>query len=122
MPIIRPENVPEESFSGGATYRTLVGDDAGSTPLRVGLQVSPPGYSTGTHAHPYFEVVTVIEGEGEAWIEGEGDPVGIGPGATMVFPPGVRHWFRVTGDGPMKTHGVHASPERIVERPAGAGR
>ncbi len=116
MPVIRLDDVPVERFRSGATYRTLVGDDAGSTPLRVGIQMSPPGYSTGTHAHPYLEVVTVIEGEGEAWIEGEGGTVAIGPGTTMVFPPGTRHWFRVTGATPMKTHGVHASPERIVER------
>lgn len=116
MPVIRLDDVPLEPFRDGATYQTLVGDDAGSTPLRVGLQVSQPGYATGTHAHPYLEVVTVIEGEGEAWIEGEGGTVAIGPGATMVFPPGIRHWFRVTGETPMKTYGVHASPERIVER------
>lgn len=116
MPVIRLDDVAAETFRGGATYRTLVGDDAGSTPVRVGIQVSPPGYETGTHAHPYLEIVTVLEGEGEAWIEGEDGPVAIGPGTAMVFPPGVRHWFRVTGTAPMKTHGVHASPERIVER------
>ncbi len=118
MPIIRLEDAPEEPFDGGATYRTIVGDDAGSTPLRIGVQVSPPGYSTGTHSHPYLEVVCIIEGEGEAWIEGEGDgrPARIGPGTTLVLPPGVRHGFRVTGSAPMKTYGVHHSPKRIVER------
>ncbi|MFP6698069.1 MAG: hypothetical protein VCF08_14380 [Alphaproteobacteria bacterium] len=50
----------------GATYQTIVGDDGGTTPIRLSLQVSPPGYTTGTHAHPYMEVVTVIEGKGEA--------------------------------------------------------
>jgi quercetin dioxygenase-like cupin family protein len=110
------ESVPLEAFHDGATYQTLVGDEAGSTTVRLGLQVSPPGYATGRHHHPYMEIVTVVEGEGEAWIEGEGDAVPIGPGVTMVFPPGVRHWFRVTGDRPMKTYGVHASSERIVVR------
>ena len=116
MPVIHVDNVPLEAFHDGATYQTLVGDDAGSTPVRLGLQVSPPGFSTGEHHHPYMEIVTVIEGEGEAWIEGEGDVMNIGPGATMIFPPGVRHYFRVTGDRPMKTYGVHASPDRIIQR------
>ena len=115
MPIIRLEDVPEEAFAGGATYQTIVGDDAGSTPVRVGVQVSPPGYSTGTHSHPYMEVVSVIEGTGEAWIEGEGGVVDIGPGTTLVLPAGVRHGFRVTGAGPMRTHGVHASPHRLID-------
>jgi quercetin dioxygenase-like cupin family protein len=116
MPVIHVDTVPVEGFHDGATYQTLVGDDAGTTPVRLGLQVSPPGFSTGAHQHPYMEIVTVIEGEGEAWIEGEGDPVPIGPGATMVFQPNVRHSFTVTGDIPMKTYGVHASPDRIVQR------
>lgn len=118
MPVIHVDTVPVEAFRGGATYQTLVGDAAGSTPVRLGLQVSPPGYSTGAHDHPYMEIVTVIDGEGEAWIDGEGGAVPIGPGVTMIFPPGVRHCFRVTGDRPMKSYGVHASPDRIVHRGA----
>ena len=116
MPIIRLEDVPKEQFPNGATYQTIVGDDSGSTPVRVGIQVSPPGFSTGTHSHPYMEVVSVIEGVGEAWIEGQAGTEAIGPGSTLVLPAGVKHGFRVTGSGPMKTYGVHASPRRIVDR------
>jgi len=71
MPVINIEDVRIEEFGTGRTYQTLVGDDEGSTPVRIGIQTSPPGYSTGTHSHPYMEVITVIEGTGEAWIEGE---------------------------------------------------
>lgn len=117
MPVIRLDDLPVEHFAGGATYRTIVGDEAGTTPVRFGLQISPPGYSTGVHSHPYLELVTIVEGEGEAWIEGEGEPVAVGPGTTMMFPANVRHSFRVTGQAPMQTYGVHASPERIVRRP-----
>jgi mannose-6-phosphate isomerase-like protein (cupin superfamily) len=31
-----------------------------------------------------------------------------------VFPPNVRHQFRTLGRAPLKTLGVHASPDRIV--------
>ena len=117
MPILRTEDVAVETFSGGATYQTLVGDDSGSVPVRVGVQTSPRGYTTGTHAHPYYEIVTVLSGEGEAWIDGEGDAASkIGPGTTMIFPPNVKHWFRALGEAPLVTYGVHASPERIVRR------
>lgn len=116
MTIIRLDDVPKEAFPSGATYQTVVGDEAGSTPVRIGVQISPPGYSTGTHSHPYMEIVTVIEGEGEAWMDGESGTVAIGPGTTLAMPPNVRHGFRVTGDRPMKTYGVHVSPSRIVER------
>ena len=119
MPIIQNNDVEEFILHDDATYRTLVGDDEGSTPVRLGLQVSPPGFNTGIHWHPYMEIVIVLEGEGEAWIEGEGETGAIGPGTTMVFPPEVKHWFGVTGDKPMKTYGIHASPDRVVERMPG---
>ncbi len=55
-----------------------------------------------------MEIVIVLEGEGEAWIEGEGDVEKIKSGTTMVFHPMVKHWFSVTGEKPMKTYGIHA--------------
>ena len=55
------------------TYQTLVGDERGSTPVRVGIQTSAPGSKTPMHSHPYLEVLTVLEGQGEAWIEGARD-------------------------------------------------
>jgi quercetin dioxygenase-like cupin family protein len=116
MPIVRHDSLPEETFPGGASYRTIVGDEAGSTPIRVGVQTSPPGYSTGIHAHPYMEVVTVLEGEGEAWIDGEGEAKPLRPGTTLILPPDTRHSFTNTGSTPLRTYGVHTSPTRIVRR------
>ena len=115
MPIIDVKEVPKQDFPGGATYQTIVGDDQGSTPIRLGLQISEPGYSTGTHSHPYMEVVTVIEGTGEAWMEGQDGFVAIGPGVTMVLPPNVKHGFRVTGSAQLKTYGIHTSPDRLIK-------
>jgi quercetin dioxygenase-like cupin family protein len=114
MPVVKIANVPSEPFKGGATYQTIVGDHTGSTPIRVGMQTSPPGYKTALHSHPYMETVTVIEGEGEAWFEGSEGVVSLEPGTTLVLPPNVRHWFRATGTMPLVTLGVHASPHRIV--------
>lgn len=116
MPIIHLEDVHRQDFDTGRTYQTIVGDDEGSTPVRVGIQTSPPGYSTGTHSHPYMEVITVIEGTGEAWLGDETATAAIGPGSTIVAPPDTPHGFRNTGDAPMRTYGVHASPVRIVHR------
>jgi quercetin dioxygenase-like cupin family protein len=115
MPVIDVKKVPKQAFPGGATYQTIVGDEDGSTPIRLGLQVSQPGYSTGTHSHPYMEVVTVVAGTGEAWIDGQEGLTSIGPGVTLVLPPNVKHGFRVTGTQPLETYGVHASPDRVVE-------
>lgn len=116
MPIIHLKDAHREESDSGRIYETLVGDDEGSTPIRVGIQTSPPGYSTGTHAHPYMEVVTVIEGTGEAWFDSEANATPVGPGSTIAIPPNVAHGFRNTGETPMRTYGVHASPVRIVHR------
>ena len=114
MPVVDHASVPSEPFKGGATYQTIVGDEQGSTPIRVGIQTSPSGYKTAIHSHPYMETVTVLKGEGEAWLEGGEGVVQLNPGATLVFPANLRHWFRATGAEPLVTFGVHASPHRIV--------
>jgi quercetin dioxygenase-like cupin family protein len=114
MPIVRHSDIAAEPFKGGATYLTLVGDAQGTTPIRVGIQNSPPGYKTPTHSHPYLETITVLEGNGEAWLQGHDELVQLEPGVTLVLTPHLRHWFRTTGDRPLKTYGVHASPHRIV--------
>ena len=115
MPVISHAAVLPEPFSGGATYQTLLGDEQGSSPVRIGIQTSPPGYRTPLHAHPYLESLTILEGQGEAWIEGSDDVIALAPGMTLVFPANVRHWFGALGGQPLKTLGVHASPHRIVE-------
>ena len=114
MPIVMIADVPLEPFKGGATYQTIVGDQQGSTPIRVGLQTSPPGYKTTLHSHPYLETVTVVDGEGEGWLEDGDAAVPLQVGTTLVIPANVRHWFRSTGQKPLVTLGVHASPHRIV--------
>ena len=53
---------------------------------------------------------------GEAWIEGQEGFAAIGPGVTLVLPANVKHGFRVTGTAQLKTYGVHASPDRLVDR------
>ena len=115
MPVIHHQDVPLQPFPGGATYQTLVGDDEGSTPVRIGIQVSPPGYSTPTHSHPYMEVITILSGTGEAWVEGQDELIILKPGITLALPAHQPHWFRATGDEPLTTYGVHASSDRIVQ-------
>ena len=118
--VIREDERPVVDFVGGATYRTIVGDDAGEgVPIRTGIQTSPPGYQTRVHSHPYVETLTVIAGRGEAWLVDEADAgqagrVALEPGVTVVLPAHRRHAFRVLGDEPLVTLGIHASGKRIV--------
>jgi quercetin dioxygenase-like cupin family protein len=112
--VVLDSNVPFERNKGGATYQTLVGDEQGSTPIRVGIQSSPPGYKTPLHSHPYMEVLTVLEGKGQASIPGNEALIQLEPGVTLVVPADTPHWFIATGNQPLKILGIHASPHRLV--------
>src|ERR1700680_4170866 len=87
--VIREDDRPVVPFPGGPPYRPLIGDDNGANiPIRTGIQTSEPGYATREHSHPYVEVLTVLEGRGEAWLDGEPGPVAMAPGGTISIPPG----------------------------------
>ena len=113
--VIRQSERPVVDFPGGATYRTLIGDDNGTKiPIRTGIQTSQPGYATRVHSHPYVEVLTVLQGQGEAWLEGEAGTIAMTPGVTISIPAGRVHGFRVVGDQPLVTYGIHTFNKRIV--------
>jgi len=115
MKVVRLDETEVVSFGAGAVYQPILGDEAGSTPVRTGIQTSQPGYQTGLHSHPYMEVLFVLEGVAEAWTEGTEDrPVTLRAGDTIALPPDVLHAFRVVGDRELRTLGIHASPRRIV--------
>ena len=115
LKVIHYDDVPVEEFPGGAHYRKLIAEENDGAPVVTGIQISPPGYATPNHSHPYVEIVTVLDGEAEAWSESRAETVRLGPGGTVVFPAHKRHGFRVVGETPLKTYGVHVSPSRIVE-------
>ena len=113
--VIREEERPAVDFVGGATYRAIIADDTGAgLPIRTGIQNSPPGYATRVHSHPYVETLTVISGRGEAWLDGEAGKIALEAGVTVVLPADRAHAFRVLGDEPLVTLGIHTFGKRIV--------
>jgi quercetin dioxygenase-like cupin family protein len=113
---IRHAERPSLAFPGGALYRPIIGDDTGQgIPVRTGIQTSPPGYRTRPHSHPYVEILTVLEGTGEAWLAGDAGRVTLEPGVTIAIPADRVHGFCATGDRPLVTFGIHASDKRIVD-------
>ena len=100
----------------GAAYTPIVGDDTGEgLPVRTGIQVSPPGHQVRPHSHPYAEILTVLEGTGEAWLIGEAARIALEPGVTIVVPAGRAHAFCATGDRPLVTFGIHTNGKRLVD-------
>jgi quercetin dioxygenase-like cupin family protein len=113
--LIRHGERPSVTFPGGADYCPVVGDDNGEgVPVRTGIQTSPPGYETRPHSHPYVELLTVLDGAGEAWIENVGT-LAMEPGVTLALPANRVHSFRTVGDRPLVTFGIHTAARRVVD-------
>ncbi len=111
--IIRSAEVEPVPFGPLAEYRRLTGQDG--MPIYTGVQTCAPGYATPMHWHPYVECLFVLEGEMEAWLEGqEASPRRLGPGDMIALPAMTPHVFRAYGDQTLRILGIHASPERIV--------
>ena len=103
------------TFGPDAIYQPIIGDDEGTTPVRTGIQTSQPGYVAPVHSHPYMEILHILDGVAEAWIDGQDDgKVTLRKGDTIAIPPGTPHSFRVVGDKVLRLLGTHASPKRIV--------
>ena len=113
--VIRLEDRPVIDFGGGATYRSILWEDtAAELPIRTGVQVSPPGYQTRVHSHPYVETITVLEGRGEVWLDGDERKVAMEPGVTVTIPANRKHAFSAIGDKPLVTLGIHVNGKRVV--------
>jgi len=103
------------SFGPLSSYQPIIGDESGTTPIRTGIQTAQPGYQAPMHSHPYLEVLHILDGVAEAWMEGhEEEKIVLRRGDTIALPPDVPHSFRVVGDQPLRLLGTHASPKRIV--------
>ena len=99
-------------FGPLAFYHPLVAD--GDTPVRTGIQTSAPGYVAPMHWHPYTELLFIIEGEADVWLQGEEDtPHRLQAGDCVALPPDIPHSFCTVGDKPMRLLGIHSSPTRI---------
>jgi quercetin dioxygenase-like cupin family protein len=114
--VVRLEEAEVVKFGPDSIYQPIIGDDEGTTPLRTGIQTAQPGYVAPMHSHPYLEVLHILDGTAEAWLEGEEDgKVILRRGDTIALPPDRPHTFRVVGDEVLRLLGTHASPRRIVD-------
>jgi len=119
--VVRLEDTEQVSFGPLSHYQLIIGDDEGSTPVRTGIQTAKPGYVAPVHQHPYVEILHILDGAAEAWIEGrEDEAVTLRRGDTMAIPPDTPHAFRVVGGEMLRLLGTHASPQRIVTYKDGA--
>lgn len=111
-----------EEWRAGVTTRMQVSRLTGAAQLCIFEQWMDPGAGAPTHTHPVEEVLTVLAGEADMWIEAE--HVGLAAGQSLIVPAGRRHGFRNAGPGTLHVQAVLASPifEATFDGPAGLVR
>jgi quercetin dioxygenase-like cupin family protein len=108
MRIVDHEQQVREEWRAGVLTRMHVSAVTGSVQLCVFQQWCAPGKGAPTHLHAVEEVLTVLEGEAEMWIEGE--RATLSAGQSMIVPAGRKHGFRNTGAGTLHVQATLAAP------------
>ena len=108
MQVIDHDSQPLEEWRAGVTTRMLVSALTGATQLTVFEQWCAPGHGAPTHRHPVEEVLRVLAGQAEVWIDGHG--IALTAGQSVVVPPGRRHGFRNSGDATLHMQATLAAP------------
>jgi quercetin dioxygenase-like cupin family protein len=91
------EDLPWEPFGGKTReiYRKSLSKQSFPSNFKASLTLAKPGGEFPEHADPYTHIFYIIEGEGEAWIEGE--RIIWRKGAALTVPAGKKHGYRNPG-------------------------
>ena len=98
-----PEVKPfvKELDAGGETHLPLLTKDNASR-MRAGMVTLAPGEECGRHGtEDYEELLVVLEGRGEAELEGHG-ALALAAGQVAYVPPGTFHNVHNRGDGALR--------------------
>jgi mannose-6-phosphate isomerase-like protein (cupin superfamily) len=105
-PIVHHDTA-REAWRPGVETRMLVSAGNGATQLCIFEQWVAPGNGAPTHMHPVEEVLTVLEGEAEMWLDDM--RVIAGAGQSLIVPARRWHGFRNSGNVTLHLHAVLAS-------------
>ena len=107
MRIISHSDEPIEEWRTGVTTRMLISAVNGATQLCMFEQWIAPGVGAPTHHHPVEEVLTVVSGEAEMWLD-ESRAV-VTTGQSLIVPAGRKHGFHNIGSGTLHIRALLAS-------------
>lgn len=108
MTIVDHASQPRDEWRPGVLTRMIASAAVGGTQLTVFEQWCEPGLGAPTHLHAVEEILTVLEGEAEVWVEAERRRVTAGQ--SVVVPAGRKHGFRNTGDAILRVQAILAAP------------
>ena len=107
MKVIDPRNIAPEQWRPGVETRMRVSAARGATQLCIFEQRIAPGNGAPAHSHPVEEVLTVLAGEAEMWLDDMSAIVAAGQ--SLIVPAGRSHGFRNSGTVTLHIHAVLAS-------------
>ncbi|MFI5014191.1 MAG: cupin domain-containing protein [Hyphomicrobiales bacterium] len=108
MHIIDHERQNREEWRAGVDTRMLVSAVTGTVQLCLFEQWCRPGSGAPTHLHAVEEVLTVLDGQAEIWVEEERGT--LTAGQSLIVPAGRKHGFRNIGDTVLHVHATLAAP------------
>lgn len=108
MRIVDHERQSREEWRAGVNTRMRVSAITGAVQLCVFEQWCDPNCGAPTHLHAVEEVLTVLEGQAEFWIENEREA--LTAGQSVIVPAGRRHGFRNTGVKTLHVQATLAAP------------
>jgi len=108
MRIIDHERQSCEEWRAGVITRMRVSAVTGAMQLCIFEQWCEPGCGAPTHLHAVEEVLTVLDGQAEFWIEHERQAVSAGQ--SVIVPAGCHHGFRNTGATTLHVQSTIAAP------------
>ena len=95
MRIVDVNQQPRDEWRPGVMTRMRASAANGATQLCLFEQWCDPGHGAPTHLHAVEEVLHVIEGQADVWIDSE--HVTLTGGQLAVVPAGRKHGFSNTG-------------------------
>src|SRR5471032_1760246 len=97
MQVVDLEQQPREEWRAGVRTRMRASAANGSTQLCLFEQWCDPGNGAPTHLHAVEEVLHVIDGQADVWIDDA--HATLTSGQLVIVPAGRKHGFSNTGKG-----------------------
>ena len=108
MSLINHDSQAREDWRSGVWSRMRISELTGATALTIFEQWCEPGAGAPTNWHPVEEVLTVLSGDAEIWIDDKRFHATVGHSA--LIPAKGRHGFRNCGDGELHMLAILAAP------------
>lgn len=108
MLILDQANHVWEEWRPGVRTRMWSSAHSGTTQLCVFEQRCDPGKGAPTHLHAVEELLTVLDGQADVWLEAE--QATLTAGQSLVVPAGRKHGFRNSGTSTLHVQAILASP------------